>query len=49
MRTKPVVYDDGRPAEPIGISDAHSVAEFRDPTNPAHRQLIDILQGLARD
>jgi hypothetical protein len=30
------------------LTDAHSVDEFRDPTNPAHRQLIDILQGLAR-
>jgi hypothetical protein len=29
------------------LTDAHSVDEFRDPTNPAHRQLIDILQGLA--
>ena len=30
------------------LTDAHSVDEFRDPNNPAHRQLIDILQGLAR-
>jgi hypothetical protein len=30
------------------LADAHSVDEFRDATNPAHRQLIDILQGLAR-
>jgi hypothetical protein len=30
------------------LTDAHSVDEFRDPTNPAHRRLIDILQGLAR-
>jgi hypothetical protein len=30
------------------LTDAHSVDEFRDPANPAHRQLIDILQGLAR-
>jgi hypothetical protein len=30
------------------LTDAYSVDEFRDPTNPAHRQLIDILQGLAR-
>ena len=31
------------------LADAHSVDEFRDPANPAHRQLIDILQGLARN
>jgi hypothetical protein len=30
------------------LADEHSVDEFRDPTNPAHGQLIDILQGLAR-
>ena len=30
------------------LTDQHSLDEFRDPTNPAHRQLIDILQGLAR-
>ena len=30
------------------LTDEHSVDEFRDPANPAHRQLIDILQGLAR-
>lgn len=30
------------------LTDAHSVAEFRDPTNPAHQELIDILQGLAQ-
>jgi hypothetical protein len=30
------------------LADAHSVDEFRDPTNPAHQQLIDILQGLVR-
>jgi hypothetical protein len=29
------------------LMDAHSIAEFRDPTNPAHGQLIDILQPLA--
>jgi hypothetical protein len=27
------------------LTDAHSVDEFRNPTNPAHRQLIVILQG----
>jgi hypothetical protein len=30
------------------LTDAHSVDEFRDPTNPAHQQLIEILRGLAR-
>jgi hypothetical protein len=30
------------------LMDAHSIDEFRDPTNPAHRRLIDILQPLAR-
>jgi hypothetical protein len=30
------------------LTDAYSVDEFRDPTNPAHRELIDILRGLAR-
>jgi len=30
------------------LTDAHSVDEFRDPTNPVHRQLIEILQRLAR-
>src|SRR6516164_5533750 len=30
------------------LMDAHSIAEFRDPTNPAHGQLIDVLQPLAR-
>jgi hypothetical protein len=28
--------------------DAHSIDEFRDATSPAHRELIDILQPLAR-
>jgi hypothetical protein len=28
--------------------DAHPIAEFRDPTSPAHGQLIDILRPLAR-
>ena len=28
--------------------DAHSVDEFRDPASPAHHELIDILQPLAR-
>jgi hypothetical protein len=44
MRTKPILYD-SRPAEPIRIP---AGAGACDPTNPAHRQLIDILQGLAR-
>jgi hypothetical protein len=30
------------------LMDAHSIDEFRDPTNPARGQLIDILQPLAR-
>ena len=30
------------------LMDAHSIDEFRDLTNPAHGQLIDILQPLAR-
>jgi len=30
------------------LADAHSVDEFRDPTSPAHRQLIDIVRRLAR-
>jgi hypothetical protein len=30
------------------LMDAHSIGEFRDPTNTAHAQLIDILQPLAR-
>src|SRR5215831_17824047 len=30
------------------LMDAHSIDEFRDPTNPAHGRLIDILQPLAR-
>ena len=30
------------------LADAHSADEFRDATNPAHRQLIGILQELAR-
>jgi len=30
------------------LMDAHSIDEFRDPTNAAHGQLIDILQPLAR-
>jgi len=28
--------------------DAHSIDEFRDPTNAAHGQLIDVIQPLAR-
>jgi hypothetical protein len=31
------------------LADAHPVDEFRDPTNPAHNQLIDIVRRLARD
>lgn len=30
------------------LMDAHSIHEFRDPTSPAHHELIDILQPLAR-
>jgi hypothetical protein len=30
------------------LMDAHSIDEFRDPTNPAHHELIDVLQPLAR-
>jgi hypothetical protein len=30
------------------LMDAHSIDEFRDPTNPAHGRLIDILRPLAR-
>jgi hypothetical protein len=30
------------------LADAHPVDEFRDPTNPAHNQLIDIVRRLAR-
>src|SRR5713226_3421923 len=30
------------------LADAHSANEFRDPTSAAHRQLIDIVQRLAR-
>ena len=30
------------------LADAHSREEFRDPTNPAYREVIDILQRLAR-
>jgi hypothetical protein len=30
------------------LMDAHSINEFRDPTSPAHHELIDILQPLAR-
>jgi hypothetical protein len=29
------------------LTDAHSVDEFRDPTNIAHTQLIDIVRRLA--
>jgi hypothetical protein len=28
--------------------DAHSIEEFRDPASPAHHDLIDVLQPLAR-
>src|SRR5215510_14602883 len=31
------------------LADAHSIADFRDPTSPAHDQLVDGLQRLARD
>jgi hypothetical protein len=31
------------------LADAHSVDEFRDPTGPAHAQLVEIVQRLARD
>jgi hypothetical protein len=30
------------------LADAHSVAEFRDPTSTAHSQLVDIVRRLAR-
>ena len=30
------------------LTDAHSRAEFGDPTNPAHREAIEIVQRLAR-
>ena len=30
------------------LADAHSVDEFRDPASPAHRQLVEIVQRLAR-
>jgi hypothetical protein len=30
------------------LADAHSVDEFRDPTTAAHRQLVEIVQRLAR-
>jgi hypothetical protein len=30
------------------LMDAHSIHEFRDPTTPAHHELIDILRPLAR-
>jgi hypothetical protein len=30
------------------LADAHSVDEFRDPTSGAHRQLVEIVQRLAR-
>jgi hypothetical protein len=31
------------------LADAHSVDEFRDPTTPAHSELIDIVRRLARE
>jgi len=30
------------------LADAHSVDEFRDPTSTAHRELVEIVQRLAR-
>ena len=30
------------------LMDAHPVGEFRDPTSPAHGQMVEILQRLAR-
>ncbi len=30
------------------LMDAHSIEEFRDPTTPAHQELIEVLQPLAR-
>ena len=30
------------------LADAHTVAEFRDPTSAAHHQLVDIVRRLAR-
>jgi hypothetical protein len=31
------------------LADAHSIDEFRDPRTPAHSQLVDIVQRIARD
>jgi hypothetical protein len=31
------------------LMDAHSIDEFRDPTSPAHHELIEVLQPLARE
>ena len=31
------------------LMDAHSIDEFRNPASPAHRELIGILQPLARE
>jgi hypothetical protein len=30
------------------LADAHSIDEFRDPASATHRELIDIVQRLAR-
>ena len=30
------------------LADAHSIDEFRNPTSLAHRQMVEILQQLAR-
>ena len=30
------------------LMDAHSIEEFHDPANPAHHELIEVLQPLAR-
>jgi hypothetical protein len=30
------------------LMDAHSLAEFRDPTSTSHQEMIDIVEGLAR-
>jgi hypothetical protein len=31
------------------LADAHSIDEFRDPSTPAHSQLVDIVHRIARD
>jgi hypothetical protein len=31
------------------LADAHSIDEFRDPSTPAHTQLVDIVHRIARE